>query len=278
MTNFFARSFLFLSRFFDCARVVGYAGAAKYFFWVRVWKTTGRTSVAVARTGRRFHFRGFADSGAFSYWFHPGYAVRDGHSTKRIRTIVDAGANIGIATARFRYYHPDAEIVALEPESKNFELLEANCGPHSKTDLRKNGLWSKTCRLKILPSDCNLSFRVDEVTDPNATADVEAVSIPDLMAQRGWDEIDILKMDIEGAERNVFTAADTSWLCRVNVLIFEVPDADSPGTTQLIYQKYTENGIAARTHYCGECLILIRDGIDWRFEVDHVLRRDGASS
>src|SRR6478735_7707633 len=40
--------------------------------------------------------------------------------------IVDCGANIGLATIFFKNKFPDATIIAVEPESSNFKVLQKN--------------------------------------------------------------------------------------------------------------------------------------------------------
>ena len=45
-------------------------------------------------------------------------------------TIVDAGANIGLASVIFANRWPDATIIAIEPEAGNFDLLKKNVAPY----------------------------------------------------------------------------------------------------------------------------------------------------
>jgi hypothetical protein len=44
----------------------------------------------------------------------------------RVHLIVNAGANIGDETIRFRHFHPEATIIALEPHAGNFHVLKKN--------------------------------------------------------------------------------------------------------------------------------------------------------
>ena len=47
-------------------------------------------------------------------------------SLKEVQTIIDLGANIGISAVYFSHTHPQAKIIALEPEVSNFRMLELN--------------------------------------------------------------------------------------------------------------------------------------------------------
>src|SRR5579863_6633916 len=44
------------------------------------------------------------------------------------KVIVDAGANIGMATLYYSQTYPEARILSIEPESSNFNMLKKNCG------------------------------------------------------------------------------------------------------------------------------------------------------
>jgi hypothetical protein len=98
--------------------------------------------------------------------------------------------------------------------------------------------------------------------DGHGQADlVRAFSIPEIMDAMGWQEIDVLKLDIEGAEKLLFTKNTTGWINRVRCVIFEVADHESPGMTQAIYDALS--GHRFRSTICGENLILIRDDTPW---------------
>ena len=59
---------------------------------------------------------------------------------------------------------------------------------------------------------------------------VEALSIPTLMRRYGLDWIDILKVDIEGAEKELFESAP-GWIDKVQTVMIELHDRLKPGCT-----------------------------------------------
>jgi len=59
---------------------------------------------------------------------------------------------------------------------------------------------------------------------PGETPDVDAISITSLLARHGVDHIDLLKVDIEGAERDLFDRNASGWLRSVQSIIIEVHD------------------------------------------------------
>ncbi len=264
VATYLARAFAYLLRFSVACENFGLVSAVRLFVHCRAKPVPAGVSLPVRRLGREVVFRGKTDKGVMSHFFTPNYRIRDS-AENPVRVIVDAGANIGVETVRFRHFHPEARIVAIEPDSGNFAVLKRNTGADGKIELLHSGLWSHKCRLHIIPGASAEGFRAEEASGEPQPGDVDAVSIPSIMESFGLDEIDILKLDIEGAEYQVFSAADVeSWIGRVRVLIFECPDSDRPGTTQTIFEKLA--GLDFICHVHGECLVLIRKDTGWKLE------------
>jgi hypothetical protein len=49
------------------------------------------------------------------------------------------------------------------------------------------------------------------------------------MSECDCENIDLLKLDIEGAEREIFGASDLDWMARTNAIIIELHDRFRPG-------------------------------------------------
>jgi FkbM family methyltransferase len=264
VATYVARAFTYLQRFSVACENFGLVSATRLFVYSRSKPIPAGVSLSIRRLGRAVVFRGSTDKGVMSHFFNPGYRIRDS-ARNPVRVIVDAGANIGVETLRFRHFHPGAKIIAVEPDSGNFGVLSLNAGSDGKIALLHSGLWSHKCKLRILAGESAEGFRAEEAIGEPQSSDVDAVSIPSIMESFGFEEIDILKMDIEGAEYQVFSAPDVnSWINRVKVLIFECPDADRPGTTQIIFGKLAGLGFVCHIH--GECFVLIRRDTGWKLE------------
>ena len=75
-------------------------------------------------------------------------------------SIVDAGANIGLASLFFAHSFPHAKIIALEVEESNFELLRMNTKQYPNITCLRKALWSSPKRLRIVnPKDEPWAFR-----------------------------------------------------------------------------------------------------------------------
>jgi hypothetical protein len=55
-----------------------------------------------------------------------------------------------------------------------------------------------------------------------------------LLDQAGFHHVDILKIDIEGAELEVFSNGAEEWLSRVNLIIIETHDRFRPGSEEAV--------------------------------------------
>lgn len=141
-----------------------------------------------------------------------------------VRTVVDAGANIGLSTAFFALRFPAAKIVAIEPEAQNFELLRRNTAAFGNVVPLHAALWGEDRRLTLSnPNDRADSFRFGSGGGAQA---VDAFSVPSILDRFGIGTVDVLKIDIEGGEESVF-ASRPSWVSRVRMFIVELhgPDA-----------------------------------------------------
>ena len=133
--------------------------------------------------------------------------------TENIYWVVDAGANIGLTSLYLSDILREARIVAVEPSAENFKMLKENVSLNGRTRIIpiQNALWSERCNVKLsnaFRDRQEWSFRVS--SDPSGLGDVEALTLRDIMVKGGIESIDLLKIDIEGAEKELLS--DKSFL------------------------------------------------------------------
>jgi len=139
------------------------------------------------------------------------------------KRIVDAGAYIGDTSAYFATRFRDAQIVALEPNPESLRVARINLEPYgSRVKLIEKALWT---------SDGNIFFGGLEMgarIDKGGSTSVPTTSIPTIMRDMAWRDIDLLKMDIEGAEIHVVGGPTSAeWLGSVRMVLLETHGQES---------------------------------------------------
>jgi len=258
--SFAHRCLGWLSRLLVSLHHFGMAGTLRLFFGPRWSRADTRVSVPIRPMARRFEFRSRSDRGVILSLCREAWRIADTYQ-RRATVIVDAGANIGDSTLRLRRFHPSARIFAIEADADNFAILQSNFADDERTHCLHRALWSEPGVLQVEKTWANVASRVS--VKEHGPRPVTACTVPGLMAEFGLAEIDILKLDIEGAEAVVFQTQDRSWLAKVRCIVFEVCDADDAGTTMSIFRSLEASGIAFNCHVAGECLMLIRSDTPW---------------
>jgi FkbM family methyltransferase len=186
--------------------------------------------------GRDFHVRpGHGDLWALVHTLLPAYHLPPPElDPATIRTILDLGANIGVSMSHLATRFPDARIVGVELDADNAELCRRNVAT-----------WGERCRVvhgAVWPRDEQVAYEAQGVGDEafharagdgaGATArHAQGISLRTLIERElpAGTQVDFVKMDIEGAERDVLTER-TGWAERVRAMIVEVhPPYDVEG-------------------------------------------------
>ena len=256
---FAVRLFQFLALFAIAARNLGPVAA---FQALVVGKFTNRLmTVRMRFCGRSFSFRGRDDRGVLTHFMIDNYRIVD-RPDLPVRYIVDAGANIGDETLRFRHFHPQATIVAVEPAADNYAVLVHNFRGDPQVKTVCSGLWPVAAKLVVERGATHEGYRVREAN--GGDSDIEAVTIEQLMKDHGLPRIDILKLDIEGAEYHLFARNYEAWIDKIQVLIFECNDTDVRGAAQSVFKA--TNDLAFDCFISGENVVMIRRETGWSLQ------------
>lgn len=154
------------------------------------------------------------------------------------KSIIDAGANIGMATLYFRQEFPEAQIIAIEPEATNANLLRRNTAGLLNIEVIEAALWPTKKELALKdPAAEKWAFSVTEENNGGANSvKVPTVTVPELLDRFGFERLDLLKLDIEGAEKALFGDGAEAWMRRVNVIVIELHDRYLDGCSRQFYR------------------------------------------
>ncbi|MFT3749160.1 MAG: FkbM family methyltransferase [Agriterribacter sp.] len=155
------------------------------------------------------------------------------------RTIVDLGANTGMTSLFFSQHFPQASIYAVEPDADNFEILTENLSEEIQKGNfipLKAAITGKDGEVYIQKKTYAYNSSVSEVAVSDSK--VKAFSMHSFFHEMMIEQVDILKIDIEGMEENVFSE-ETSWLKMVSVVVME---CHSAAIEQLCRARLAEYG------------------------------------
>lgn len=154
-----------------------------------------------------------------------------------VRRVLDLGSNIGASCMYFGLRFPQAELVCVEPVRENVVVLERNAHSNrlpwrieamavaataGEADLYANRWWaSSSTSITVAQARTALPHRPESIL-ADRVAQVTATTVDDLLDRVGWDSVDIVKMDIEGAECEVLLEVAPRWLKRTGALVVDI--------------------------------------------------------
>lgn len=146
--------------------------------------------------------------------------------------VFDIGANIGTFCIGIRHICPTAQITAYEPNPNNFRMLRMNA-PFAA--LLQKAATGKTGTVYI---EDNRNFVGLEVTGQGGIP-VESLSLDDIL--RDVQNVDLLKIDIEGSEYDLLNASSSQTFSKIQRIVMElhiVPDFDDAAWGESLLKKH----------------------------------------
>jgi FkbM family methyltransferase len=155
-----------------------------------------------------------------------------------VKTVVDLGANIGLFSVYIKSKFPQSRVVAVEPDADNIALFRKNTQHLEGIELEEAGIWHSDTKLDI-NRECGhpCTFFMEENKLNGA---INGVCMDTLVHKYGLSRIDLLKVDIEGGERALFSRNNASWLKRVKIIQIEIHDSRAPGAGQAFFHAVME--------------------------------------
>jgi FkbM family methyltransferase len=156
------------------------------------------------------------------------------------RYILDAGANIGLTSLLMLDRNPTCQIISVEPDPHNCEVASINLAPYGeRCRLIQGAIWSDSKPLVLSRG----TFRDGNywATQTLPASGAQEATVPSYTVgeiTKDFPSIDYLKMDIEGAELNVFRDGDLSFLEKTKICAVETHDDDCYKALTVALEKY----------------------------------------
>lgn len=177
---------------------------------------------------------------------------------KKPNVIVDAGANVGLSSIYFANQFPNALVIAIEPVASNFSLLKRNAEAYPNIVPVCAALWGENSMIEIFdPGLGEWGFQTkqcDQIVLNGSASLIQGITIGRIIEEYGLEKIDLLKIDIEGAEKEVFKTSE-EWIDKIDFLAVELHDRTKVGCSRSFYNA--TNGFSTEW-YQGELVCLAR--------------------
>lgn len=127
--------------------------------------------------------------------------LNDFVSSRSRPTILDCGANIGISVLHYKRRFPGARIIAFEPDSSICDVLRRNLLGNGAADVEvvEAAVWTRNGQASFMPTGTDGGRIEIEASREAGARLVKTVDLRDYLNT----PIDLLKLDIEGAEFDV---------------------------------------------------------------------------
>lgn len=138
------------------------------------------------------------------------------------QTMIDLGANIGLASVYFMSRY-NCRVFAVEPNPSTFSVLEKNLSQRPGAACLQGAVWSHAANLggnQSAGADHFSMFSTEESSD----GEIQGYPLPEVIRRSGFAQVDLLKVDVEGAERELFKGP-LDWLRSIRAIAIEFHDS-----------------------------------------------------
>lgn len=147
-----------------------------------------------------------------------------------VKVVLDIGANAGAATVFFSELYPAAKIHAFEPIPGNLEILKMNAasrGRPGSIECHLLALSDRDGQLQMIHSPGAHNHGGWSFYQRGAAGNEEKVSVPvrksgDFVRELGLQRIDVIKIDTEGAEKEILYGLTPEQLASVQYIVGEL--------------------------------------------------------
>jgi FkbM family methyltransferase len=146
---------------------------------------------------------------------------------EQCETVIDLGANIGLASLYFARHYPSCRLFAVEPNPDTYRMLTTNLRQlieNGRCRTEKAAVWGSEKPLVAdrskAPEHYSAFTTKEAAPEANAEGTMMGLPIQKIINNSGFTKVDLLKVDIEGAEVELFKG-NVSWLGCVNSIAIE---------------------------------------------------------
>lgn len=177
------------------------------------------------------------------------------------KIIIDGGANIGFFTILMKNRFPNSKIISVEPDTDNFIQLQNNVSSYDNVFCENCGLWNKQTLLKVYDKYNQGKWSII-VEEDLTKGSIQAISINSLVNKYSIEKIDILKLDIESSEKEVFSDNYHEWLSITKMIVIEIHDGRKENCARTFFEAINKTFKRYKFSHLGENVIIVNMDLD----------------
>jgi len=136
----------------------------------------------------------------FTHGFHKPPILKDFNP----KVILDFGSNIGSTLVDFTTNYPESRIFGFEMDAENFKLAQYNTRNFKNIKVSNIAIWARDETIFYNNTIREDGYQILGSGHDLNNISVTAMSVMSILNKFNILHVDYLKMDIEGAERNIF--------------------------------------------------------------------------
>lgn len=189
---------------------------------------------SIARDGMQLHYR----VGSSDPWMIYNHLMKPRHRDEyapprdaglppaEVRTVLDIGANVGVTALYFADVFPAAKVYAFEPVPDNFAVLQKNVANCARIRGLNYGLGAADAELEMFASANPVNFGGFSLhpagSDASRKVRIQVRNAAGAIRELGITQVDVIKIDTEGAEYDILTALPEPVLAGAKYIVGEL--------------------------------------------------------
>ena len=166
---------------------------------------------------------------------------------------IDIGAAIGDLSSKFAFFHPEGQVVAVEPSVRTFRLLQKNVSDNKLGNvlLLNNAVGTQEKYVLNLSNviGCDtISEEKNMYSKQNASEVIDGITLSNVLSKVGRENesISMVKIDCEGAELDIINSLEEKGYARIERFAIEYHNHITPNEDQIIKDILEKRGFEVR--------------------------------
>ena len=200
---------------------------------------------------------------------HKHHMLAKGFDAKKDKIVFDAGANEGYYTIGMKQNNPSLKIISVEPVPETFKMLKKNINTNKLKNIipinKALSFSNKKISMDFVPEATMIASK-NILAQPRSWLDkkrikkvkVQGITLTKLCKQLKINSIDILKLDVEGAELDILKGGK-EMLPKIKKIIIEWHSKKlKKQCTQLLQKNGFKLVLSSNEHMCGDIYFVNR--------------------